>query len=160
MERYHKLFRHSSTVMLRNPLLSRIAPLFAGGIDFEIPGYLRSLVCKTLRGTDCHLGLKMASRIDVSPRYRHLLFDETYLLRSSPLKAGTTMRLALLVSAIVFPIFAALAKDHSSAAQAQLPSEWVPSGEVMYRQFCAACHEVRGRGNGPAASKLRPVPRT
>jgi len=68
------------------------------------------------------------------------------------------MRQALLVSAIVFLIFAALAKDQSSATQAPFASEWVPSGEVMYKQFCAACHGARARGNGPAASifKARP----
>ena len=68
------------------------------------------------------------------------------------------MRRALLVSAIVFLIFAALAKDQSSAAQAPFPSEWVPSGEVMYKQFCAACHGARARGNGPAASILKVRP--
>jgi mono/diheme cytochrome c family protein len=69
------------------------------------------------------------------------------------------MRQALLVTAIVFLlVFAALAKDQSSAAQAPFPSEWVPSGEVMYKQFCAACHGARARGNGPAASILRARP--
>jgi mono/diheme cytochrome c family protein len=68
------------------------------------------------------------------------------------------MRQALLVSAIVFLIFAPLAKDQSSAAQTQLPSEWVPSGEVMYKQFCAACHGARAKGNGPAAPTLKRQP--
>ena len=48
------------------------------------------------------------------------------------------MRQALLVNAMVFVIFAALAKDQAIAAQAPFPSVWVPSGEVLYKHFCAA----------------------
>jgi mono/diheme cytochrome c family protein len=67
------------------------------------------------------------------------------------------MRQALLASAIVFVIFAARAKDQA-AAQAPLPSAWVPSGEVMYKQFCAACHGAHAQGDGPAASTLKTRP--
>lgn len=65
------------------------------------------------------------------------------------------MRQALLVSAMVFVIFAALAKDQAIESQVPFPSVWVPSGEVMYKQFCAACHGTHARGNGPAASMLK-----
>ena len=65
------------------------------------------------------------------------------------------MRQALLVNAMVFVIFAALAKDQAIAAQAPFPSVWVPSGEVLYKQFCAACHGAHTLGNGPAASTLK-----
>ena len=67
------------------------------------------------------------------------------------------MRQALLVSAMVFVIFVSLAKDQAIAAQAPL-SVWVPSGEVMYKQFCAACHGAHAQGNGPAASTLKTQP--
>jgi mono/diheme cytochrome c family protein len=56
---------------------------------------------------------------------------------------------------MVFVIFVALAKGQAIAAQAPFPSAWVPSGEVMYKQFCAACHGARAQGNGPAASTLK-----
>jgi mono/diheme cytochrome c family protein len=65
------------------------------------------------------------------------------------------MRQALLVSAMVTVIFAALAKDQAIEAQSPFPSMWVPSGEVMYKQFCAACHGAHAQGNGPAASTLK-----
>ena len=68
------------------------------------------------------------------------------------------MRQALLVSTMVFVIFAALAKGQTIAAQAPFPSAWVPSGEAMYKQFCAACHGAHAQGNGPAASSLRTQP--
>ena len=31
-------------------------------------------------------------------------------------------------------------------------------GEKLYRTYCAACHGVSGRGNGPAAATLTPKP--
>jgi mono/diheme cytochrome c family protein len=65
------------------------------------------------------------------------------------------MRQALLVSAMVFVIFAALAKDQAIEAQAPMPSVWVPSGEEVYKQFCAACHGTHAQGDGPAASMLK-----
>ena len=68
------------------------------------------------------------------------------------------MRQAFLVSAMVFVIFAALAKGQTIAAQAPFPSVWVPSGGAMYKQFCAACHGAHAQGNGPAASTLRTQP--
>jgi mono/diheme cytochrome c family protein len=32
------------------------------------------------------------------------------------------------------------------------------SGAVLYRQYCASCHGVDGRGDGPAAAALSPPP--
>jgi mono/diheme cytochrome c family protein len=33
-----------------------------------------------------------------------------------------------------------------------------PAGEILYRRYCAACHGVDGRGDGPAAAALCPRP--
>jgi len=68
------------------------------------------------------------------------------------------MRDGLLVSAMAFLILAAPAKDQAIAAQSPFPSMWVPSGEVMYKQFCASCHGAHARGNGPAAATLKTRP--
>lgn len=68
------------------------------------------------------------------------------------------MRQALLVSAIVVLISAALWSDQAIPTQTPFPSAWVPSGEVMYKQFCAACHGAHARGNGPAAATLKTQP--
>jgi mono/diheme cytochrome c family protein len=32
------------------------------------------------------------------------------------------------------------------------------AGEVLYRRYCAACHGIGGRGDGPAARTLSPPP--
>jgi mono/diheme cytochrome c family protein len=33
-----------------------------------------------------------------------------------------------------------------------------PSGAEIYRRFCASCHGVSGKGDGPAAASLRTAP--
>jgi mono/diheme cytochrome c family protein len=33
-----------------------------------------------------------------------------------------------------------------------------PAGELLYRRYCATCHGVDGRGDGPAATALCPPP--
>ena len=37
---------------------------------------------------------------------------------------------------------------------AQLPATYVPPGRQMYQQYCAACHGLGGRGDGPVSSSL------
>jgi hypothetical protein len=66
-----------------------------------------------------------------------------------------TMRQTLLVSAVVFLIFCAPGRGQEIAPRAPFPPEWLPSGEVMYRQFCAACHGAHAKGNGPVASTFK-----
>lgn len=39
-----------------------------------------------------------------------------------------------------------------------LPSTYVPPGKQTYKEYCAACHGLDGKGNGPAASSLRKQP--
>ena len=41
----------------------------------------------------------------------------------------------------------------------QLPPTYVPSGDQMFRQYCAACHGADAKGNGPVQSALKiPAP--
>ncbi|MGA3294436.1 MAG: cytochrome c [Candidatus Acidiferrales bacterium] len=42
--------------------------------------------------------------------------------------------------------------------QTQFPLNYVPSGEQMYTQYCAACHGANAKGNGPLASLLKVAP--
>ena len=68
------------------------------------------------------------------------------------------MRYALLGGALLFVIFTAIANDRATGNQAQFPPTYVPSGQEIYRQFCAACHGSDAKGNGPAASRLNTAP--
>jgi mono/diheme cytochrome c family protein len=38
--------------------------------------------------------------------------------------------------------------------QSQLPPTYMPSGEQMFKQYCAACHGADAKGKGPLASLL------
>lgn len=89
---------------------------------------------------------------------RALRSDEKYVAAPKPEREVPTMRQALLVSAVVILIASAPAGSQGIAPQAPFPSEWLPSGEVMYRQFCAACHGSHAKGNGPAAPTLKRQP--
>ena len=42
--------------------------------------------------------------------------------------------------------------------QTQFPPTYVPSGEQMYKQYCAACHGANAKGSGPLASLLKTLP--
>ncbi len=40
----------------------------------------------------------------------------------------------------------------------QLPSNYVPTGEQMFKQYCAACHGDGGMGRGPLTPLLKKPP--
>jgi mono/diheme cytochrome c family protein len=40
----------------------------------------------------------------------------------------------------------------------QLPATYVPPGKQTYKEYCAACHGLDGKGHGPAAWSLRKQP--
>ena len=42
--------------------------------------------------------------------------------------------------------------------KSQLPATYVPSGESMYKEYCAACHGPEARGDGPFAPLLKMPP--
>ena len=68
------------------------------------------------------------------------------------------MRHAFLAGVLLSVIFAAVAKGRLDAAQMEFPPTYMPSGEVTYKQFCAACHGSDAKGKGPAASTLKKRP--
>lgn len=68
------------------------------------------------------------------------------------------MRYAFLWSALLLVIFAAQARNHPNVDETQFPPSYVPSGQEIYHQFCAACHGMDAKGNGPAASRLKTMP--
>jgi mono/diheme cytochrome c family protein len=71
-------------------------------------------------------------------------------------------RHALLCCAFLF-VFSVAAQEKPGAAppaaaakseKAQLPPGYVPSGKVMFKQYCAACHGADAKGRGPATPTL------
>jgi mono/diheme cytochrome c family protein len=71
------------------------------------------------------------------------------------------MRRTLLVAATLWAVTAAVSVIPwavSAAPIDEIPPTYVPTGEVMYHQYCAACHGLEGKGDGPAAFTLKTPP--
>ena len=67
------------------------------------------------------------------------------------------MRHGVLSTTLLFVICVAGTKAWP-AADDTLPSNYVPSGKVMYKEYCAVCHGVDAKGQGPFASMLKVPP--
>ncbi len=57
-----------------------------------------------------------------------------------------------------FLLFTLAAAHDGRTVNPQFPPSYIPSGQEMYKQFCAACHGADGKGDGPAASNLKTRP--
>jgi mono/diheme cytochrome c family protein len=68
------------------------------------------------------------------------------------------MRHVLFAGGLFVLIFATLANGQSSGTQTVTRGPFVPSGDLMYAQYCAACHGRDAKGNGPVASGLKTMP--
>lgn len=67
---------------------------------------------------------------------------------------------AISFAALLFAIATATATANNRPAPNQdiFPPTYVPSGEHMYKQYCAACHGADAKGHGPAADSLKTPP--
>jgi mono/diheme cytochrome c family protein len=71
------------------------------------------------------------------------------------------MHRTVLLSALLFAVCAVGAGGNPAQDQdkEQLPANYVPSGGQIYKQYCAACHGVDAKGNGPVRVRLKiPAP--
>jgi mono/diheme cytochrome c family protein len=50
------------------------------------------------------------------------------------------------------------ARGQSQIDQPPLPSTYVPSGKVMYKDYCASCHGIGAKGDGPLSTMLKAPP--
>lgn len=72
--------------------------------------------------------------------------------------------LLLLLSSVVLLGARNLTRAQSSVGlyqddKVQLPPTYVPSGKQMYKEYCASCHGVDGKGRGPTTPFFRkPAP--
>ena len=67
------------------------------------------------------------------------------------------MRHAVLFTIFLFVICVASAEGRPASNDA-LPSNYVPSGQIMFKQYCGACHGSDAKGRGPLASTLKVPP--
>ena len=58
----------------------------------------------------------------------------------------------------VFPMAVALMLTTTAVWAQDTPDAVVQSGRGLFATYCASCHGVGGRGNGPAAEELRRRP--
>lgn len=59
---------------------------------------------------------------------------------------------------VLLVVVCAAARQDPIVDKGQLPPSYVPSGKMMYKQYCAACHGANGKGHGPVASSLNTRP--
>ena len=57
-----------------------------------------------------------------------------------------------LLSAVL--LIAGVAVAGPNINDTQLPPTYMPTGEQMFKQYCATCHGADARGNGPLAVML------
>ena len=67
------------------------------------------------------------------------------------------MRYAVLFATLLSVLCIAGAKGGPAAVDT-LPSNYWPSGKGMFRQYCASCHGIDAKGQGPFASMLKVPP--
>lgn len=69
------------------------------------------------------------------------------------------IRLMIGASALFLLVFAAGSSSPANHVnETQLPPAYLPSGQQMYRFYCAACHGAEAKGRGPAAALLTNPP--
>ena len=57
-----------------------------------------------------------------------------------------------------FWLMAGVASAGPPTDDTQLPSKYMPTGEQMFKQYCAACHGDDGMGRGPLTPLLKKGP--
>lgn len=65
-----------------------------------------------------------------------------------------TMRRVFPLLPLILLACAASAWQGPATDDEQLPPSYVPSGKIMYKQYCASCHGADGKGHGPATPTL------
>jgi mono/diheme cytochrome c family protein len=68
------------------------------------------------------------------------------------------MAIRRLVSFVALLLIACVASAGRGVDQTQLPPTYMPTGEQMYQQYCAACHGRDAKGHGPLAPLLKTPP--
>jgi hypothetical protein len=67
----------------------------------------------------------------------------------------TLLRRFAVATSLLVVTGAVTATPKPATTQDSLPPEFVPSGKVMFKQYCAAWHGLNAKGHGPARSALK-----
>ena len=66
-----------------------------------------------------------------------------------------TIHHSLLFCALLLAVRGVSAQENPAVDKNQLPVSYIPSGKIIYKQYCAACHGADGRGSGPVTPTLK-----
>lgn len=64
-------------------------------------------------------------------------------------------RCAVLAGLLLLAFFANATQGSPATDQNQFPLNYVPPGDLIFSQYCAACHGADAKGYGPARAALR-----
>jgi mono/diheme cytochrome c family protein len=64
----------------------------------------------------------------------------------------------IIFAGVLWILIASVTDGGRTVNEGQLPSNYMPTGEQMYKQYCAACHGKDGKGHGPLAVVLKTPP--
>jgi len=65
------------------------------------------------------------------------------------------MRNGIWFAVLLLTFFAAGALGKPAGDQNQFPAKYVPPGDFLFKQYCAACHGADAKGYGPARAALK-----
>jgi len=64
----------------------------------------------------------------------------------------------MLICGLLIPLVAGIAQQKGQDPPKKMEITYSLSAPEMYRTFCASCHGLEGKGNGPAAAALKTAP--
>jgi len=64
----------------------------------------------------------------------------------------------VIVTSVLALLIASIAGAVPATDDTQLPPTFMPTGERMYKQYCAACHGADAKGSGPMSVVLKVPP--
>jgi mono/diheme cytochrome c family protein len=67
-------------------------------------------------------------------------------------------RMSSLLAALLFVMFPALVTAQTTIKNVPAKRTSASSGAAMYKEYCASCHGLSGKGDGPAATALKDAP--
>ena len=64
----------------------------------------------------------------------------------------------VIFACVLLVLIACIAGAVPAINEGQFPPNYMPTGEQMFKQYCAACHGKDGKGHGPLAAVLKTPP--